>query len=243
MLWRWLASFVRSGLLSLLFGRSIMSAALDAEMLSVFVPGTVVGANRKKKHSHTSRTSADKATAPSATPTRQPDWQSPPVKPHRPFNTPQPRPASPHLRFHSSPASAPSFAQPTVFSLLATAPAADSTPASLPSLPLSASSSSSSGSGSAVSVTNAAVRSSIESELSLSRVDRRKAKKKRKLIMKGKGNPTVHDIHSVYGPAPRASIQLKLHEYFHEPSNRCLRAREVHQLIGWVLGEEVSPKW
>ena len=79
----------------------------------------------------------------------------------------------------------------------------------------------------------------------MSRVDRRKAKKKRKLILAGKGSPTVHDIHSVYGPAPRASIQLKLHEYFHESqlATGGLRAREVHQLIGWVLGEEVSPKW
>ena len=119
-----------------------------------------------------------------------------------------------------------------MFSLLAStpvsAPASASAPASSPSV---------------ANGTNAAVRSSIESELTLSRVDRRKAKKKRKLVLAGKGNPSVHDIHSVYGPAPRASIQLKLQEYFTETNNQCLRARELHQLVGWVLGEEVSPRW
>ena len=196
------------------------------------VPVTV-GREKKKtpiKHSAPAATDRSPTTATPARHSNLANQQSPHLQPHRPSSTPQHRTASPRLP--ASRIAAPTFAQPTLFSLLASAPDSPPVSASSPSLPTSAASS-----------TSSAVRSSIESELTMSRVDRRKAKKKRKLILSGKGHPTVHDIHSVYGPSPRASIQLKLHEYFQSGSLACLRAREVHQLIGWVLGEEVSPKW
>lgn len=55
-------------------------------------------------------------------------------------------------------------------------------------------------------------------------------------------NVSAADLAAIYGPAVTAEIELKLHEYF-TCGRSSLRSRELQQIIGWVLGEEVSPKW
>ena len=160
------------------------------------------------------------ATAASPTSSAHPQPQRPqrgqqPLTPHRPQ---QPRP---HPKF--SPHSAPtSFAQPTIFSALPPSPPSPSLPSSSP--PLSAA---------------ASVRVQIESELLLPRVERRKLKKRRKEVERGHAKPAYIDV---YGANARASIELKLSQHF-RGERAGLRARDVHQLIGWAMGEDDSVRW
>ena len=137
--------------------------------------------------------------------------------PHTPHRPQQPRSHSKYTP-HSAP---PNFAQPTVFSALPPSPPSPS-PTSSP--PLSAA---------------AATRVQIESELLLPRVERRKLKKRRKEVERGKAKPAYINV---YGTDARASLELKLGAAF-RGDRPGLRARDVHQLIGWVMGEEESVKW
>lgn len=78
-------------------------------------------------------------------------------------------------------------------------------------------------------------------ETNPSRYDRRKLKKKRKQIERG-GAGTESDITAIYGANVAASLELKLSEYFTN-GRSSIRSRELQQLVLWILGEEVAPKW
>ena len=87
----------------------------------------------------------------------------------------------------------------------------------------------------------AAVSTQADSDNNPSRYDRRKLKKKRRQLERG-GAGTEADIAAIYGSNVSASLELKLADYFTN-GRSYIRSRELQQLILWVLGEEVSPKW
>ena len=134
-----------------------------------------------------------------------------------------PLPTTPPAASHPSPAPStpssapPSFSHPTLFSHLPSSPPSHPSP----------------------SPPSSALRLSLEAESLLSRVDRQKAKKRRKAAERGAGRAGSYV--NIYGPDARASLHLQPPDPLHTPLR--LRARDLHQLLGWVAGEDQTVKW
>ena len=57
-----------------------------------------------------------------------------------------------------------------------------------------------------------------------------------------RGQGRSGDFVNIYGAETRASLELKLGDYL-RGERAGLRARDLHQLIGWVAGEDQNVKW
>lgn len=50
------------------------------------------------------------------------------------------------------------------------------------------------------------------------------------------------DYLQIYGAGVTSSLELKLADFFVNDRSS-LKSRDLQQLIGWTIGEDVSPKW